>query len=145
MIAFLGLRKRQPCLEFIETHLPEYHKAFANPYVRFNTSLGHCAPISEGAEGKKRMKQPTDNWQPKPLPDLSTSDPAQRPFWERMLPKAMAELKAIRDEPSELVGTTNSIRDLAGWAEIVNVLDVARARTIVTRDSLAFGSGQDTG
>ncbi|KAI0906940.1 hypothetical protein F4823DRAFT_565284 [Ustulina deusta] len=102
LIAFPGLRKRKPCLESIETHLPEYHEAFANPYVRFNTSLGHYAPISEDAEGKKRMKQPTDNKQPKPLPGWSMSDPAQRPFWERMLPKAMAELKVIRDEPSDL-------------------------------------------
>ncbi|KAK0706140.1 hypothetical protein B0T26DRAFT_679864 [Lasiosphaeria miniovina] len=41
-----ALSTKQPCLDFIDTRLPEYHEAFANPQVRFNTALGRYAPIT---------------------------------------------------------------------------------------------------
>jgi len=39
----------------------------------------------------------------------------------------MAQLSTVRDEPIGLVGTSNSIRVAAGWPEIINTLEIARA------------------
>ncbi|KAJ8116951.1 hypothetical protein ONZ43_g4321 [Nemania bipapillata] len=122
-----GLRKRQPCREFIESRLPKYHPAFANPHVRFNSYLDQYEPIPPPKSPKKSdiMKQPEEL---DLLPDSSASESTQQPFWERMLPDAMTQLKLNRDEPSRLAGTNNSIRSLTGWAEIISTLEVARAR-----------------
>lgn len=120
--------KRQPCLDFIETRLPEYHEAFANPHVRFNTVLGLYAPKPELSKAANSMKGPEDEQQVELLPDSTKTDSIRRPFWEEMLPQALSELKSLRGEPEMLVDTPNSIRELAGWAEIVTVLEVARAK-----------------
>ncbi|KAF9771501.1 hypothetical protein IL306_010856 [Fusarium sp. DS 682] len=109
------LSRRQPCLDFIETRLPEFHEAFANPEVRFNTSLGRYAPISQVTEGSNIMGQPTDHDLPE-LPPETTSSSTRRPFWEEMLPRAMEALRSTRDEPDKLVGTSNSIRAATGKA-----------------------------
>ncbi|UKZ68391.1 uncharacterized protein TrAtP1_009430 [Trichoderma atroviride] len=58
----------------------------------------------------------------------SSSNPPRRPFWDEMLLPAMAQLSTNRDEPAGLVGTLNSIRAAAGWPEIINTLEVARAK-----------------
>jgi hypothetical protein len=121
------LARRQPCLEFIETRLPIFHEAFANPQVRFNTSLGRYAPISQFTKGNNTMDRPEDHELPVLLPE-TTPGSARRPFWEEMLPQAMEELKTSRDEPDKLIGTSNSIRAATGWVEMVITLEKARAR-----------------
>ncbi|RYP59351.1 hypothetical protein DL769_008570 [Monosporascus sp. CRB-8-3] len=121
--------KRQPCLDFNETRLPEYHEAFASPQVRFNTALGRYAPVPK--DGNMGQAVADSQQQLQLLPERSTnpsSNPPRRPFWDEMFPQAMAQLKTIRDEPAGLVDTPNSIRAAAGWPEIVNTLEVARAK-----------------
>ncbi|UKZ74717.1 hypothetical protein TrVFT333_002387 [Trichoderma virens FT-333] len=120
LLAAQELRKIQPCLDFNETRLPEYHEAFANPQVRFNTALGLYAPVLK--DGNMSQAVLADNQkQLQLLPEQSTN-PSSNPR------DAMAKLKSIRDEPVGLVGTPNSIRAAAGWPEIVNTLEVARAK-----------------
>ncbi|KAI1172278.1 hypothetical protein F4777DRAFT_582132 [Nemania sp. FL0916] len=123
-----GFSKKQPCLDFIETRLPKYHEAFANPHVRFNIVLGRYDLVIPVSADSNIMKQQADDEQLRLLPESPVSESTRQPFWESMLPKAMAELKNTREEPSRLVGTLNSIRGLTQWAEVVNVLEVARAR-----------------
>ena len=129
-----GLRKRQPTLDFIDTRLPEYHEAFANPQVHFNTALGRYAPVQQQNAQNGTMAQPADDDQKldllpeQPPPPPPGSAPARRPFWDEMFPQAMAQLRTVRDEPVGLVGTAFSIRAAAGWPEIVNTLEVARAK-----------------
>ncbi|KAI7761831.1 hypothetical protein LZL87_004138 [Fusarium oxysporum] len=124
-----GFVGRQPCLEFIEEHLPEFHEAFANPDVRFSTARGRFEPMrpNQDAGAGTGTEQPGEHDLPDIFPDNTTEDSDRRPFWEEMLPEAMEELKSTRDEPKRLAGTTSSIRDLKGWVDIVNVLEKARA------------------
>ncbi|KAL7952772.1 hypothetical protein V8C34DRAFT_298612 [Trichoderma compactum] len=120
--------KRQPCLDFNETRLPEYHEAFANPQVKLNTALGLYAPVLKDGNMGQAV---ADNQMPQLLPERSTSslsNPSQQPFWDEMFGQAMAQLKTIRDEPAGLAGTPNSIRAAAGWTEIVITFEIARAK-----------------
>ncbi|KAF5706993.1 hypothetical protein FMUND_11323 [Fusarium mundagurra] len=119
--------RRQPCLEFIEERLPEFHEAFANPDTRFNTAWGRFEPMTHNQDAGDCTEQPGEHDLPDILPDNTTKDSDRRPFWEEMLPEAMEELKSTRDEPKRLAGTPRSIRDLEGWVDIVNVLEKARA------------------
>ncbi|KAK7418116.1 hypothetical protein QQX98_004091 [Neonectria punicea] len=121
--------ERQACLDFNETRLPEYHEAFANPQVRFNTALGRYAPVPK--DGNMGQAVADNQQQLQLLPERSTtpsSNPPRLPFWDEMFPQAMAQLKTIRNEPAGLVRTPNSVRDAAGWPKIVNTLEVARAK-----------------
>ncbi|KAF5241185.1 hypothetical protein FANTH_9181 [Fusarium anthophilum] len=122
-----GFVRRQPCLEFIEERLPEFHEAFANPDIQFSTARGRFEPMAPSQDVGAGTEQPGEHDLPDILPDNTTKDSDQRPFWEEMLPEAMEELKSTRDEPKRLAGTTRSIRDLKGWVDIVNVLEKARA------------------
>lgn len=120
--------KRQPCLDFIETRLPEYHEAFANPQVKFNTTLGLYAPVLKDGNMSQAV---ADNQMPQLLPEQSTSslsNPSQQPFWDEMFGQAMAQLKTIRDEPDGLAGTPNSIRAATGWTEIIITFEIVRAK-----------------
>lgn len=125
-----GFSTRQPTLDFIDTRLPEYHAAFANPQVRFNTALGRYAPVRQRAQNSN-MAQQADDQQLDLLPEQPPPcgpNPARRPFWDEMFPQAMAQLRAVRDEPTGLVGTAYSIRGATGWPVIVNTVEVARAK-----------------
>lgn len=117
---------RQSCLDFNETRLPKYHEAFANPQVKFDSDLERYVPTPEAGN----MGQDAgDDDQLQLLPeDSPCSEPARRPFWDEMFPQAMAQLAESREEPPKLVGTPNSIRGAAGWPEIVNTLEIARAK-----------------
>ncbi|KAF4967997.1 hypothetical protein FSARC_4558 [Fusarium sarcochroum] len=73
------------------------------------------------------MDQSTDHELPGLLPETTPSS-TRRPFWEEMFHQAMEELQSTRDEPVKLVETSNSIRTATGWVEIVNILEIARAK-----------------
>ncbi|KAF5531224.1 hypothetical protein FNAPI_13333 [Fusarium napiforme] len=122
-----GFKRQQPCLEFIEERLPEFHEAFANPDVRFSTARGRFEPMTHCQDAGAGTDQAGEHGLPDILPGTISKDSKRRPFWEEMLPDAMEELKSTRDEPKRLAGTTRSIRDLKGWVGIVNVLEKARA------------------
>lgn len=122
-----GFIRRQPCLEFIDERLPEFHEAFANPDVQFSTSRGRFEPMTHNQDPAPGSQPPKEHELPDILPEDTSEDSDRRPFWEEMLPEAMEELKSSRDEPKRLAGTTRSIRGLKGWVDIVNVLEKARA------------------
>lgn len=122
-----GFIRRQPCLEFIEERLPEFHEAFANPDVQFSTARGRFEPMTHNQDPATGSQEPGEHELPDILPEHTSEDSDRRPFWEEMLPEAMEELKSSRDEPKRLAGTTRSIRGLNGWVDIVNVLEKARA------------------
>ncbi|KAJ4075774.1 hypothetical protein NW761_013036 [Fusarium oxysporum] len=122
-----GIIRRQPCLEFIEERLFEFHEAFSNPDVRFSTARGRFEPMTHNQDAGAGTELPGENDLPDILPGDTTKDSNRRPFWEEMLPEAMEELKSTRDEPQRLAGTTRSIRDLKGWVDIVNNLEKSRA------------------
>ncbi|KAF5700451.1 hypothetical protein FGLOB1_10777 [Fusarium globosum] len=122
-----GFIRRQPCLEFIDERLPEFHEAFANPDVQFSTSRGRFEPMTHNQDPAPGSQPPKEHELPDILPEDTSEDSERRPFWEEMLPEAMEELKSSRDEPKRLAGTTRSIRGLKGWVDIVNVLEKARA------------------
>ncbi|CCT61542.1 uncharacterized protein FFUJ_01979 [Fusarium fujikuroi IMI 58289] len=122
-----GTRRRQPCLEFIEERLPEFHEAFANRDVRFSIARGRFEPMKHNQDPATGSQPPKDHELPDILPEDNLGDSDRRPFWEEMLPEAMEELKSSRDEPKRLAGTTRSIRGLKGWVDIVNGLEKARA------------------
>ncbi|KAG5775305.1 hypothetical protein H9Q73_011019 [Fusarium xylarioides] len=122
-----GFVRRQPCLEFIEERLPEFHEAFANPDVRFSTARGRFESMTHNQDPATGSEETGEHELPDMLPEDVSEDSGRRPFWEEMLPEAMEELKYSRDEPKRLAGTTRSIRGLKGWVDIVNVLEKARA------------------
>ncbi|KAF5591405.1 hypothetical protein FPANT_5680 [Fusarium pseudoanthophilum] len=122
-----GTIRRQPCLEFIQERLFEFHEAFSNPDVRFSTARGRFEPMTHNQDAGTGTEPPGEYEIPDILPDTTTKHSDRRPFWEEMLPEAMEELKSTRDEPKRLIGTTHSIRGLKGWVGIVNVLEMARA------------------
>ncbi|CZR35726.1 uncharacterized protein FPRO_00151 [Fusarium proliferatum ET1] len=122
-----GFIRRQPCLEFIDERLPEFHEAFANPDVQFSTSRGRFEPMTHNQDPAPGSQPPKEHELPDILPEDTSEDSDRRPFWEEMLPEAMEELKSSCDEPKRLAGTTRSIRGLKGWVDIVNVLEKARA------------------
>jgi hypothetical protein len=126
-----GINTRQPCLDFIETRLPEYHEAFANKEVRFNAALGRYAPVQQATPQVNMGDRPEDEQLqvlPEQGPPLSGSGPERRPFWDVMFSRAMAQLMGVRGEPTGLIGTPYSIRAAPGWPEIVNTLEAARAK-----------------
>ena len=129
----------QPCLDFNETRLPKYHKVFANPQGKFDTSIGRYVPVPK--DGTMSQVVADNQQQLQLLPEQSTSPSSnlpRRPFWDEMLPLAMVQLGAIREEPAGIVSTSNSIRAAAGWPEIVNTLEVARAKYYNYSDFIGF-------
>jgi hypothetical protein len=115
------------CLSFNKTRLPEYHEAFDDSRVTFDGAIGSYKPVVDGT----MTRAAEQNGQvPELLPELPedpSSKLSRRPFWDVMFPKAMDDLKSLRDEPSGLAGTPYGIRAATGWSEIVNSLETARA------------------
>ena len=121
---------RQPCLDFNSTRLPKYHEAFGNPQVKFSTALKRYVPALKDKNTGQDVAE--DSQQLQLLPERSSSatpsSTPRQPFWDEMLSEAMHQLKLKRDEPAGLVGTRHSIRIAAGWPDIVNTLEIARAK-----------------
>ncbi|RDA94030.1 hypothetical protein CP533_5284 [Ophiocordyceps camponoti-saundersi (nom. inval.)] len=113
-------RLYSPAVDFVETRLPRYHKAFDNTQVRYDPALDRFVDAMELYRPKSQLLHHDPS--PRPLP----AEIEVMSFWKGIFPRAMSllnDLPALRDSDHPEYG----IRHLGTWEEVHDRL--CRAKT----------------
>ncbi|KAI1075124.1 hypothetical protein F5B20DRAFT_560861 [Whalleya microplaca] len=120
-----GIDARSLAIDFIDNRMYEYHEAFKNPPTRFDSSLRAYVPI---AQKDLQMQTPTSQstkFDETPRPPPSSLDGMI--FWASIFPAGMNDFKTQYPiEPKGRCESGRSIRSLANWNDVYDILEEAR-------------------
>ncbi|OJD29212.1 uncharacterized protein BKCO1_8800020 [Diplodia corticola] len=126
-----------PSVDFIQNHLPFYHKAFENQNCRYDPVSQRFIPIPEavkmtgshplpGSSGGKGLQSPSVR---RPTPAVAAMG-----FWDKILPESMTRLAHEKKvEPKEVQKRKLSLRGKGSWNEVYLLLQIAREHYDATK------------
>lgn len=117
---------RQPrAVDYIDNYAPRLHPAFGECDSRYDPAVGRyvLSPPSAAPGGVAMQKPSTQGGPPTPAEGAKGDGEDSMLFWNDVFPEAMRRLQDSGVEPEGRKAAGCSIRELAGWDQVYQVLE----------------------